>query len=58
MNIESRIYTMKDFWFTIARSLFNDMKRSDYLVFLSSSISRGRRRGCCKASAKYVACPL
>ena len=58
MNIESRIYTMNDFWFTIARSLFNDMKRSDYLVFLSPSISRGRRRGCCKVSARYVACPL
>ena len=55
MNIESKIYTMK---FTITRSLFNDMKRFDCLVFLSPSISRGKRRGYYKASAKYVACPL
>ena len=49
---------MKDVWFTIARPLFNDIKRFGYLVFLSPSISRGRRRGCCKASTRYVACPL
>ena len=58
VNIESKIYMMKDVWFTIARSLFNDLKRFGYLVLLSPSISWGRRRGCCKASARYVACPV
>ena len=58
MNIESKIYTKKDVWLTIVRSLFNDMKRFDCLVFLSPSISWGRRRACYKASARYVACPF
>ena len=34
------------------------MKRLGCLVFLSPSMSRGRRRGCYKALARYVACPL
>ena len=59
MNIKSKIYTKKDVvWLTIAKSLFNDMKRSGCLVFLSPFISRERRRGYYKASARYVACPL
>lgn len=58
MNIESRIYTMNDFWFTIARSLFNYMKRLGCLVHLSPFISLGRKRGCYRALARMVACPL
>jgi len=41
----------------MARSLFNDMKRSGFLVARSPSMSRGRRRGCCRASARKDACP-
>ena len=43
---------------TIARSLFNDIKRSGCLVRLRPSISLGRRRGCCRALARMVTCPL
>lgn len=55
-----RIQNLNDegFWFTITRSFFNDMKRFGCLVFLSLSMSRGRRRGCCKASARYVTYPF
>ena len=44
-------------WFTMAMSLFSDIKRSGCRVARSPSMSRGRRRGCCKASAKQDACP-
>ena len=38
-------------------SLFSDMKRSGCRVAWRPSISQGKRRGCCKASARNDACP-
>ena len=42
----------------MARSLFRDMKRSCCLVCLRPSMSLGKRRGCSKALARKVVCPL
>ena len=39
-------------WFTMAMSLFSDKKISGCRVARSPSMSRGRRRGCYKASAR------
>ena len=38
-------------------SLFSDMKRSGCRVARRPSISRGKMRGCCRASARNDACP-
>ena len=42
----------------MARSLFRDMKRSCCLIRLRPSMSLGKRRGCSKALARKVVCPL
>ena len=42
----------------MTRSLFRDKKRFGYLTCLKTSMSFGRRRGCSKASAMWVECPL
>ena len=47
---------MENLCFTIARSIFNDMKRSGCLVVWSLSMSRDKRRGYCRASARNDAC--
>ena len=38
-------------------SLFSDMKRLGCRVARRPSISRGKRRGCCRASVRNDACP-
>jgi len=38
-------------------TLFSDMKRSGCRVAQRPSISRGKRRGCCRASTRKDACP-
>ena len=43
---------------TIARSLFKDINKPGCLIRLRASIFVGRRRGCSKAWAKYMECPL
>ena len=43
---------------TIARFLFRDIKRSCCLIFLTTSMSLGRRSGCSKASTIWAEWPL
>ena len=47
----------KESRFTMAISLFSDIKRFRCRVSRSSFMSQGKRRSCCKASARYDACP-